>query len=170
MDTPPVIWTARPYGGLAWRPQDLQPTILVALWAIASVLLTLSFGSSALFSGAVFLLTAYLLIGRFYHDAHLRRRLRYELTNEGLAIWVEGSETPQCSFELFDLRNVSPKFVKATGMGTIELPPGGWATHPVLINNWDLFVPTMYPCRRLELISDVEAVAEMIRREARKRR
>jgi hypothetical protein len=148
----------------------LSPTITVALWASASVFLTLSFGSSVLFSGAVFLATVYLLIGRFYHDALLRRRLRYELTSEGLAIWVDGSETPRCSFEIFDLRNVSPEFIKPTGIGTIELPPGGWATHPIIINNWDRLVPTMYPCRRLELIADVETVAELIRAEARKRR
>lgn len=88
---------------------------------------------------------------------------------KGLAIWKVGRDAPECVFDLIRLREVRPQFVTKSGRGTIELPPGGWATQPEWMNRWDRFVPAMYPCRRLELLDDVEAVAETIRLHARKR-
>ena len=80
---------------------------------------------------------------------------------------IESRPAPECRFDIYRLRDVTPQIVTRSGRGTIELPPGGWAAQPEWINRWDRFVPAMYPCRRLELIEDVEEVAGMTRREAR---
>lgn len=163
MDPERTIWSGRPYPGLAWRPRDVSFTIVTGLWS--SIALYMSYGSSWFFFAVMTLVAGYLLLGRLYHDAHLRRRIRYELSTAGLAVWIDGREAPECEFDLFSLRNVEPQFVTRSGRGTIELPPGGWAAQPAW-SRWDRDVPAMYPCRRLELIDDVEAVAEMIRRQA----
>lgn len=168
MDRPAIVWIGRPIGGPAWRPQDLSPTLFTSFWAAVTLWLMLALGGSVFFTILVVMFSSYSLVGRFYHDASLRRRIRYELTSEGLAVYLEGRPEPKCLFPLADLRHVTPLFVKRSGVGTIELPPGGWASHPVFIDRWDLLVPAMYPCRRLELIPDVEAVAEMICRESRR--
>lgn len=162
-----MIWTGRPYPGLAWRPHDLPSTLLPALVAGVALTAGIAYGEGMIFFIVVMLFSGYLLAGRFYHDAWLRRRLRYELSEAGLTIWVEGGDAPECEFPLLQLRNVRPQFTTRSGRGTIELPPGGWAAQPFWMNRWDRYVPAIYSCRRLELIEDVEAVAEMIRRAAR---
>lgn len=167
MDPPDIIWTARPYPGLAWRPQDLSITTMAVLFAAFVVFMTISQGSSWFFTIIALLLSGYLLLGRFHHDAHLRRRIRYELSSRHLTVWVDGRDVPECVIELLHLRDVAPQFVTGSGRGTIELPPGGWAAEPEWMNRWDRDVPAMYPCRRLELVDDVRAVADMIRRKAR---
>lgn len=128
----------------------------------------LSFAESPFFFTLFLLMAGYLVLGRFYHDALLRRRVRYELSEHGLAVWLDGRDAPECVFTLFQLRNVTPLWVLSSGRGTIELPPGGWAAEPEWFNRWDKDVPAMYPCRRLELIDDVQSVADMIRSEARR--
>lgn len=128
----------------------------------------LSFAERPFFFTLFLLMAGYLVLGRFYHDALRRRRIRYELTEQGLAIWIDGRDAPECVFTLFQLRNVAPLWISSSGRGTIELPPGGWAAEPKWFNHWDKDVPAMYPCRRLELIDDVQSVADMIRSEARK--
>jgi hypothetical protein len=165
MDPDRIIWSGRPCPGVAWRPQDLSSSLVTALWAPAA--LFIGYGSNWFFFTLVLLAAGYALLGRFVHDAHLRRRIRYELSTQGLAVWIDGRHAPECVFDLYSLRNVKPQFVIPSGRGTIELPPGGWAERPEWINRWDRDVPAMYPCRRLELIEGVEAVAELIRREAR---
>lgn len=131
---------------------------------VAAVGLFIGYTSNWFFFAWVLLLSGYALVGRFYHDAALRRRIRYKLSNQDLTIWIDGRETPECMLDLFQLRNLTPQFVTRSGRGTIELPPGGWATQPDWTNRWDKMLPAMYPCRRLELIDDVEKVADLIRR------
>jgi hypothetical protein len=163
-----IIWTARPYPGPAWRPGDLSSVLTILSITAAVLASAFAYGADPFFLILFALVSGYLLVGRFYHDAYLRRRLRYELSIEGLTIWVDGRDAPECVFRLAQLGNVRPQFVTGSGRGTIELPPGGWAAQPAWMNRWDRDVPAMYPCRRLELIDDVEAVAEILRREARR--
>jgi hypothetical protein len=160
-----ALWNGRPDPGPALRPQDLPLLAFELLWT--SVGAFLSYRESGLVFGLFLLLSAYLLFGRFFHDAALRWRLRYALSADGLAVWKEGRPAPECVIDLLRLRDVVPKFVTPGGRGTIELPPGGWAAQPAWINRWDRSVPAVYPCRRLELIDDVEAVAALMRAQAR---
>ena len=139
-----------------------------ALFLSGAVLsVAIVYGLGFLFATAAVLFLGYLLIGRFYHDAWLRRRLRYELSNGGLRVWKDGRDVPECTIGLTELIHVEPQFVTQSGRGTIELPPGGWSAQPGWMNRWDRDLPALYPCRRLELIEDVEAVAATIRRAAR---
>lgn len=84
MDADRIIWSARPSHGLAWRPHDLFSSLVTSLWA--PVELFISFGSNWFFFTLAMLAAGYALLGRFYHDAHLRRRIRYELSTKGLAL------------------------------------------------------------------------------------
>jgi hypothetical protein len=161
-----VIWQGCPYDGIAWRPHDLEETIVYSICALGFALLAaglswffLAFASSTL---------GYALVGRLYHDAYFRRRIRYELSTEGLEIWICGRKTPEREFQLAQLRDLKPQFVTRSGRGTIELPPGGWAAETPWFDRWNRLVPAMYPARRLELIEDVESVAALMRREARR--
>jgi hypothetical protein len=67
----------------------------------------------------------YLLIGRFFHDAILREEISYRLTESGLEVWRRGGTSPECTIELHRLVDLNPRFVTASGRGTVELPPGG---------------------------------------------
>ena len=79
-----TIWSGRPYPGLAWRPRDLSFTIVISLWTAAA--LFMSYGRSWFFFGFALLFSSYILVGRFYHDAALRRRIRYELSAKELTV------------------------------------------------------------------------------------
>jgi hypothetical protein len=159
-------WEGRPYPGLAWRPHDLRDAVIGGLFLVlvlgfvvgdAPIWVTVFFGAHA----------AYFLLLRFFHDAYLRSRISYRLADHALEIWIDGETAPRCSFRIALLADVRPQFVRPSGHGTIELPPGGWATQPRWINNWDRLIPAAYPCRRLELVPDAEGVAEMLRSRAR---
>lgn len=159
-----TIWGGRPYSGLAWRPQDLSISLVAGVWTAGGLFIT--YHSSWLPFGLMLSCCGYALVGRFYHDAALRRRIRYELTSQGLAVWIDGRDAPECLIDIFQLRHVRPQFVTGSGRGTIELPPAGWAAQPAWVNRWDRLLPAIYPCRRVELIEDVEAVAALFREQA----
>lgn len=149
-----VLWSGRPAKGLAWRPQDRGYTMTFSLVGLVGLVMSLN-DERWFFSALLMLFLAYLLVGRFYHDAALRERISYRLTTKGLEVWREGELGPHCVIELHRLTNLRPQFITQTGRGTAELPPGGWADRPEWVNLWDRLVPAMYPCRRLELVDDL---------------
>ncbi|MGF1503334.1 MAG: hypothetical protein ACFBSD_16130 [Paracoccaceae bacterium] len=81
-----LLWTGEPAGGIRFRRSDWVMIPAAAVWclfvsigqarAIASGETSLS-----LFGGVFMLLGLYLLIGRFFVDAHERRHTRYALTD-----------------------------------------------------------------------------------------
>ena len=164
-----VFWSGRPGQGLAWRPQDLGYTTIFSLVGLVGLVMSLRDGEW-LFFPLLTLFLAYLLIGRFYHDAALRKRISYRLTMHGLEVWRDGEHTPHCVVELHRLTNLRPQFITKSGRGTAELPPGGWAERPEWVNRWDRLVPAMYPCHRLELIDDLLTTLDIIRTEASRAR
>lgn len=160
-----VLWSGRPAQGLAWRPQDFGHTATYTL--VGAVVLFMSIKGEHWFFFALSLaVLAYVLVGRFYHDAALRKRISYMLTQRGLEVWRDGKARPECLIDLHRLNNLQPLFITNLGRGTVELPPGGWARQPEWFDRWDSMVPAMYPCRRLELLDDVLPTLETIRREA----
>jgi hypothetical protein len=93
-----VLWRSRPAQGLAWRPQDLGYTVTFSLAGIVGLAMSLS-DERWFFSAPLTLFLAYLLVGRFYHDAALRKRISYQLTRQGLEVWRDGDQLPYCVFE-----------------------------------------------------------------------
>lgn len=160
----PVLWSGRPGQGIAWRPQDFGHTVIFSI--VGAIGLIMSFGGNWIFFALWLATLAYALVGRLYHDAALRKRVSYLLTKRGLEIWRDGKANPDCNIELHRLTKLRPVFMTKSGQGTVELPPGGWATQPLGANRWDSLVPAIYPCRRLELLDDVLPVLETIRDEA----
>jgi hypothetical protein len=164
-----VLWSGRPAQGLAWRPQDLGYTIIFSLVGLIGLVMSLR-DEKWFFSALLILFLAYLLVGRFYHDAALRKTISYRLTTQGLEVWRDGEHLPHCVVELHRLTKLRAQFITRSGRGTAELPPGGWADRPEWVNRWDRMVPAMYPCRRLELVDDLLATLEIIRTEASRAR
>lgn len=164
-----VLWSSRPAQGLAWRPQDLGYTTIFSLVGLVGLVMCLR-DEKWLFSALLILFLAYLLVGRFYHDAALRKRISYRLTMQGLEVWRDGDHLPYCVIELHRLTKLRPQFLTRDGRGTAELPPGGWADRPEWVNRLDRLVPAMYPCRRLELIDDLLTALKIISTEASRAR
>lgn len=140
-----------------------RPTIVITFWLVAVFALSLKHGIGLLFGVFMCLVGSYILIGRFFHDAYLRRKINYRLTDDGLQVWMEGEIAPRCTIGLASLANVRPQFVKPSGHGTIELPPGGWSEQPKWLNWWDTMLPAAFTCRRLELIPNANQVTDLIR-------
>jgi hypothetical protein len=57
-------------------------------------------GENWLFFAVLFAVLAYVLVGRFYHDAALRQRISYVLTRRGLEVWLKGEDEPTFVIEL----------------------------------------------------------------------
>lgn len=161
-----MLWSGRPYGGLYWRPGDARLTgALLGGGALSVAMLA---GSGATWGNTDVLalllpILGYLAVGRFYTDARLRRCLFYVLSADGLAIWQDGEDRPRCQLPLYRLIDVRLRRVDAAGRGSIELPTIPRYFHLGHPDDLDLYVPAHDPCRRLELIDDAAAVAELIR-------
>jgi hypothetical protein len=139
-----ILWTGRPKQGFTLRPMDALLIPFSLIWTgivIAMFLPTMDFGPSGspnLILIFFLLIGIYFSVGRFIHDAALRRRTSYALTDER-ALFLRGSKLTSLDLAHLPKLELSER---ANGIGTIAFQDDNFAT----INrysglNW--WVPSM---------------------------
>jgi hypothetical protein len=150
-----ILWTGQPKQGFALRPMDAFLIPFSLIWT--GFVLSAFFSTSSAGSPDVILLLfvglgLYFTIGRFIHDAAIRRRTNYALTNQR-ALFLRAAK-----FTSLDLSHL-PKLElseRPDGTGTIAFRDEGFST----INrysglNW--WVPSLVSSSffRIEHVRDV---------------
>lgn len=121
-----ILWAGRPQQGLMFVKSDLFAIPFVLVWAAIAVGMPLFRGEGLgelryvlviLFGGVA----AYMLVGRFVHDAWLRARTYYAVTDRRVLIWREGINA---SFKALDRAELDVMELKERGTrGTICFGP-----------------------------------------------
>jgi hypothetical protein len=165
-----VLWEGDPYNGLILRPIEafLIPFSLLwggfALFWNVSVRFTDQNGSDVPFKlfGLPFLVAGlYVTVGRFLVDMHIRRRLRYAVTDRRILIYKQGGSS---TFKSLDITRVPSIELseRADGLGTIRF---GAAMSLFDGRNFGIWQPTFDPTPQFLRISSVRSVYELIQRQ-----
>ncbi len=161
-----IIWSGRPAQGLRPTPADWLLIPFSLMWggfAIFWEAMVLAAPKTPLFFklwGIPFVLIGlYLMIGRFVHDAWIRRNMQYAVTNKRILIFRAG---PFTNFTAMSLDRVPEMNLAgdADGRGTIRFGPpisagrsgSGWWT------------PSLNPTPQFIAIENARSVFEQIQR------
>jgi hypothetical protein len=170
-----MVWTGRPRQGLMFQPMDIVLIPATLLWAGMFFGVFRADGGGlrggltnaplpfSLFPLIFGLVGAYVLVGRYIHDAWIRSRTYYALTSRRALILRGGSLTA------IDLANTTTVRVKGgTDRGTIYFNDDGDMAGLFRNRGWGVWVPSMVGTRFLG-IEDAQRVfnqIEMIRAKA----
>jgi hypothetical protein len=125
LDGERILWSGRPAQGLLLQPIDTYLIPFSLLWCGFAVFWNLTAwrsGAPVFFQvwGLPFLAVgAYFVIGRFIHDAFLRRRQIYAVTNRRVLALTEGRSVRLRSFDIDQLPTVDMR-ERPDGSGTIR--------------------------------------------------
>lgn len=121
-----LLWSGRPARGVRLRPRDWGLIPFTVLWcgfAIAWTAGTYAMGAPLWFSAFGLLFVAvglYITVGRFFHDAWLRGRLHYAVTDRRVLLYRGGSGGTLRSLEVDRLPELTIESVRADGSGTLR--------------------------------------------------
>ena len=159
-----ILWTGQPKQGFALRPMDALLIPFSLIWTgivIAMFLPTMDFGPSGspnVILMFFLLIGVYFTIGRFIHDAVLRRMTSYALTDQR-ALFLRRSKLT--SLDLAHLPKLELN-ERSDGTGTIAFQNEGLST----INRYsglNLWVPSMIVSTSFFGIERARDVYRMIR-------
>lgn len=155
-----VLWAGRPKQGLLLVGSDafVIPFSLVWTGGVATALVhTKLNGPMSFVPAAMLVFGLYLVAGRFIHDAWLRSRTQYAITDRRILIWRKG---PSGSFKALDRASVGA--VELSGSrerGTIRF--GQQAESQWNRNN---SLPALDPRPQFLAIADAGAVFDLLQR------
>jgi hypothetical protein len=163
-----ILWSGRPRQGIAFRSADLLLIPFSLLWAGFATFWNVEVwatGAPISFSlwGLPFLaLGLYIVVGRFLHDAALRRRQYYAVTDRRVLFLRAGAWSRFRSLEIGYLPGLDLE-ERGDGRGTISFEaartwPFLWGHH-----GWGLWVPALGSAR-FYAIEEPRRVYEIIRR------
>jgi hypothetical protein len=160
----PVLWTGKPKQGLVLTSRDALMIPFSLVWCGFAVFWTFSatgHGAPTFFTlwGLMFVaIGLYFVVGRFIHDAKIRSKIVYAVTNSGIRISNGSTETiiPVGEWTCLELT------VFGDRTGTIRFAPqqsvfGGGS-------NFGVWVPSMEKTPQFYRIEDPERVLGIIRR------
>ena len=160
-----VQWEGRPRQGLMLSARDGLAVPFSVFWCAFCVF----WESKAVESGQVFMMFwglpfiamgVYMLIGRFFHDAWLRSRIAYAVTDQRVLIAIDSALT---TLDLGALQQTRMS-ISSQGRGTIRLGP------EVVGRRGVEMVPTLDPVPQLLEIDNVERVFAMLQKAQAERR
>lgn len=170
-----ILWTGAPSRGLMLTSRDAQmvPFSLfwcgfVAVWMFGAIKASLNpvhgdrMWFFPLFGVPFVLIGLHMLIGRFFHDAWIRRRTSYAVTNQRILIL---RTAPTLKFTAFAIDRLPELTLEehANGHGTIRFQP-----QPTMWNNRDgsSWTPALNTAQFL-MIDDARGVFDRIQKAAR---
>jgi hypothetical protein len=166
-----ILWAGRPAQGLLLTRRDgfMIPFSLVwsgfAVFWEHSVLHTNAPGFFKLWGIPFVAIGLYLVAGRFFLDAWLRRGMRYAVTSQRILIL---RPPPFGNFVAIELKRLPDATLqeRADGSGTIRF---GQTTTPFGRNGWSSWTPALDPTPQFLGVSDVRTVFDLVQREAANR-
>lgn len=136
-----IFWNASVWGLTFGQPGIGSPDIFFKLW------------------GLPFLIVGfYMIVGRFFHDAHIRQRTLYAVTDQRIMILSRGKLT---SLELARLPRLElTEHRDSSGTLSFETTsPFSWNG----MNGFSWWVPALDPAAKFEHIGDPQSVYRIIR-------
>lgn len=171
-----ILWEGAPPTGLKLQPLDALLIPFSLLWGGFAVFWNVSvwtMGADWFFRlwGLPFLLVGlYMIAGRFFVDAWIRRRTRYVVTDRRILIERRGSGAVLHTLDLRRLPMLATR-ERPDGSGTILFGERqsvfGWTGRTSLSASLGLWHPSMEPTPQFLNIPHVAGVRELIERAAR---
>ena len=121
-----LLWSGQPVAGVRFRARDAFLIPFTVLWCGFAVFWTLGswwMGAPIWFSafGLIFVAVGlYITVGRFLHDAWMRRRLHYAVTDRRVLRYRGGPGGALHSIEIDRLPQLTLEDVRGDGTGTLR--------------------------------------------------
>jgi hypothetical protein len=162
------LWTGRPPTGLRLGARDVFMVPFSLLWAGFAVFWNVSVwrdGAPTFFTlwGIPFLLAgAYFTVGRFLHDAWIRRSQVYLVTDRRIVVFRTGGSSKSKSVDLRRLPMIELSESRS-GAGTIRFGPLDMFSRA---NGFGMWVPSLDPTLQFVGVEHVRQVYDLIQRAA----
>ena len=153
------IWSAAPKSGFFVRPNQIISFVATLVFGLFSSAYLLASGYTA-FSILILGVTLAATIGVAVIDARLRENRYYVLTEGGLLIMRVAPRQILCVLRRAEL--TSCRLLWQSQTASIEINPGHLSNLEIT-PTWDLIIPSLAPCARLELIENAHEALETIR-------
>lgn len=161
-----LVWAGHPRRGFYLKDSDPGMILFSLFWGGFAIFW--EYGVVTSHAGLFFILWGipfvtigiYMMIGRFFHDAWVRGRISYGLTNKRVLIVIRGRTLKVHSHRLATLPGIQMVEL-ADGTGSIDLTPD--VERPRRRGDWGRKYDDAYDSR-LERIKDVRAVFDQITR------
>jgi hypothetical protein len=163
-----ILWTGRPSQGLALHPSDIFFIPFSLLWTGIVLFMFLEAWNSPFGGGPdLFLLLflavgLYAVIGRFFHDAAIRKSTAYALTDQRVLL-LQGNGSKFVSLDVHRLPRLELSEHR-DGTGTIAFDS---ANHFFMgfsrYGGWEWWVPSLGAPSRFFRIADPRTVYQLIR-------
>ncbi|HWU13203.1 MAG TPA: hypothetical protein VN157_04250 [Caulobacter sp.] len=159
-----ILWEGRPREGLMSAPNDAFFIPFSLFWGGFSI----CWEAAAVRSGQLFMMVwgvpfvligLYMIVGRFFHDAWLRKRITYALTDQRVLI-----QTPDAfiALDLATLPHVEVRLLRGD-RGTIRLGRSGGGRNANMI-------PALDPVPQLLAIENVNRIFDLLEKARATRR
>ena len=168
LDGERILWSGQPAQGLRLTAQDCFLVPFSLLWGGFAVFweFTVLHSKAPLFPSLwgipLVLIGIYMIIGRFFVDAWLRRKTRYAVTSRRIVIARSGAWPKLTSVSLDRLPDMQLS-ERPDGTGTIRFGPAPvWGGR-----GWAMWMPVLDPTPQFIAIDDARRVFDMIQRTGR---
>lgn len=170
-----ILWSGKPRQGIRFQTTDIFMVPFSLMWGGFAIFWNYSVwqtGAPDFFTiwGLPFLIIGiYLIFGRFLHDAYIRARQEYAVTDQRVLVYNAGWGQSVKSHEIDALPALDLK-ERGNGHGTISFETSS-SVFDVFGggNSWTIWVPTFGSSLRFVDIADVRKVYELIRRQIGRR-
>jgi hypothetical protein len=165
-----VLWTGEPRQGIRLSPLDVFAIPFSLFWTgivifmFTATLDTPGFPDVVLVLFLVFGL--YFTVGRFIHDAALRKRIHYAVTNERVLVISGLLSLKLTSLDLQRLPRLELS-ERRDGTGTISFDSSGWMSNFGRYNGFSMWLPALGSAAQFYRIDNPRKVYELIRNQAR---
>lgn len=169
-----ILWTGRPKRGLVLRPADALLIPFSLLWAGFAVFWNISVwtmstgdegpGLDFKLFGIPFLVAGfYFVIGRFFHDAAIRKKLVYAVTDQRVLVVKDGRFGKLKSLDLNYLPQLGLNEHR-DGTGTITFQDDdGYLSKPWRTAGIDPWAPSLTSSSQFSMIDNPRKVYHLIR-------
>lgn len=163
-----LLWSGKSASGLVLRPIEFFLIPFSLLWAGFAVFWNVSVWATPagwdfkLFGVPFLVMGVYITVGRFLHDAWLRRRLLYAVTDRRVLVIRRGALSNVRSLDLQRLPAISLTEAR-DGTGSIRFGGSDWSFARM---NFGLWVPALSPNPQFLRIADARRVYNLVQAQA----
>ena len=165
-----VLWSGRPKQGIRLSPLDAFAIPFSLLWTgmvIAMFVATLRTpGFPDIFVSVFLVFGLYFTIGRFFHDAALRKRIQYAVTTQRVLTVSGFWSSKLTSLDLQRLPRLELNEYR-DGTGTINFDSSGFMNSFGRFNGFGIWLPSLGTGSQFFRIDNPRSVYDLIRSEAR---
>jgi hypothetical protein len=165
-----VLWTGEPKQGIRLSPLDVFAIPFSLFWTGGVIFMFISTLDTPGFPDFVLILFLifglYFTFGRFLHDASIRKRIHYAVTNER-ALTISGFGSPKLTSQDLQRLPRSELTENRDGTGTINFESSGFMSSFGRYNGFGMWLPSLGAGSQFYRIDNPRRVYELIRSQSR---